>query len=328
MLRPNDPPWWAAAAFWALGAHLAKLKLHPTDLLKVKPPRSPYGSRPDFWKHVLKSWKQTKGNLPSDIGPASIQAMVGAPLEHPAISSRYTPPVAQQSVLRSNGLHTLSDVFIRNPLTGAAITPAGPRVKPFVTAVSKFNIILQPTITRQLLNFPEVPDKRAVWAEARIGGVSLEEYRPRHGRLVSQSRETKDVKWQRWECERNESSDPATREQVKSSRWARINKVPLEPKYTSLMWLMAHGAVPTARQLTHCVPDLSPFCILCDGEVESISHYFWKCPRAQRYWLLISDFLQSIRRDQPVPAVQVSLTNVIDGFGEWRNSIPNADAIH
>ncbi|KAJ2400230.1 hypothetical protein GGI23_002163, partial [Coemansia sp. RSA 2559] len=111
---------------------------------------------------------------------------------------RYDPSATQRSTLRSNGLHTLSDVFIRNPITGAAITPAGPKAKPFVAAFIKSTIILQQTTIRHLLDFPEIPDKRAVWAEARIGGESLENYRPRHGRLVSQSKEIKDVNWQRW----------------------------------------------------------------------------------------------------------------------------------
>ncbi|KAJ2393798.1 hypothetical protein GGI23_004955 [Coemansia sp. RSA 2559] len=157
MLRPKDPPWWAAAAFWALGKRLATLKLHPTDLLKPKPPQATYGSRPDFWKHALKSWKQNKGNLPADIGHCSVQALIGAPLEHPAISMRYDPSATQRSTLRSNGLHTLSDVFIRNPTTGAAITPASPTAKSFVVAFINSTIILQQTAIRRLLAFPRSP---------------------------------------------------------------------------------------------------------------------------------------------------------------------------
>ncbi|KAJ2393962.1 hypothetical protein GGI05_002253, partial [Coemansia sp. RSA 2603] len=91
---------------------------------------------------------------------------------------------------------------------------------------------------------------------------------------------------------------------------------------------MAHAAVPTAVQLTHCVPGLSPNCPSCLTSRETIQHYFWSCARTRRFWQLISRFLTNLQPPTLQSPLEVDIPSVVTGFGKWSRHIPNAPALH
>ncbi|KAJ2859429.1 hypothetical protein FB639_005779, partial [Coemansia asiatica] len=105
-------------------------------------------------------------------------------------------------------------------------------------------------------------------------------------------------------------------------------QLPLEPKYTSLLWLIAHAAVHTATLISHMVPDFPRNCQLCPNSDETILHYFWSCPQVQRFWLLVSRFLHNIQQQQQSNMFTVNIESVVNGFGNSGKSLPNPDVLH
>ncbi|KAJ1900823.1 hypothetical protein LPJ66_001205, partial [Kickxella alabastrina] len=86
--------------------------------------------------------------------------------------------------------------------------------------------------------------------------------------------------------------------------------------------------VSMASQLSYCVKGLEKMCKACTMEIEIIAHYFWECERVQRFWALVSRFLQDNRSDQTRPVFRVDKIMVVNGFGKSRKLFPNADALH
>ncbi|KAJ2485164.1 hypothetical protein IWW37_006019 [Coemansia sp. RSA 2050] len=189
------------------------------------------------------------------------------------------------------------------------------------------------------------PNRHAVWAYARVGSLPLEAYSPRQGRLAAVSSEVAPVRLDKWERGQRHNQgvrDEAQTKRISKARWSRLPKIPLETKHISLLWLMAHAAVPTAAQLSHYIPDLEPACKFCSTviqtsdanddpgslESENIAHYFWACPRIRDFWQRVSRFLQDIRTETAGPVFQVDLRMVATGFGAWSKRLPNVDALH
>ena len=112
-------------------------------------------------------------------------------------------------------------------------------------------------------------------------------------------------------------------------RWKTLHKTKLEPKHISLLWRLRQGAVTTARQLKHFIPEVDGSCPVCHAEDEDIRHYFLECPRIQRFWHLVEDFL---KRSTPSAVTSTSfkidIDKVIFGFHAWSGILPNADALH
>ncbi|KAJ2814221.1 hypothetical protein H4S07_000019 [Coemansia furcata] len=180
-----------------------------------------------------------------------------------------------------------------------------------------------------------------------MAGVPLAAYTPRLGRVTMQSAEITPMSLTKWAIE-EEQGDLAEqkRNRMAKARWARLPKIPLEPKHLSLLWLMAHAAIPTAAKLSHYIPDLPPECKYCytlsetdaadSGAIsepqrvarENIVHYFWLCPRVQDFWQRVSCFLQGIRQTTAGPVFKVDLHMVTTGFGPWSKRIPNTDVMH
>ncbi|KAJ2810938.1 hypothetical protein H4S07_002379, partial [Coemansia furcata] len=237
------------------------------------------------------------------------------------------------------------DVFERYELTGAAISRDDPLLHPYVQAFRQYKINLHPHVTRKLLDYPREPNRRAVWAYAQAGSVPLDAYSPRQGRLAMASTEVAPIRLDRWERAQRQNRVERTEAEImrlSKARWTRLPKIPLETKHLSLLWLMAHAAVPTAAQLSHFIPDLEPVCKFCSditrtsdadddtSEIESeyINHYFWACPRVKEFWRRVSCFLQDIRVDTSGPIFQVDLQMVATGFGSWSKRLPNTDVLH
>ncbi|KAI7834786.1 hypothetical protein BX661DRAFT_167999 [Kickxella alabastrina] len=83
-----------------------------------------------------------------------------------------------------------------------------------------------------------------------------------------------------------------------------------------------------ASQLSHCIEGLDKTCKACTTETETIAHYFWEYERVQRFWVLVSRFLQDNRSNQSGPAFRVGKIMVVNGFGKSRKLFPNADTLH
>ncbi|KAI9503088.1 hypothetical protein BX070DRAFT_224712, partial [Coemansia spiralis] len=138
-----------------------------------------------------------------------------------------------------------------------------------------------------------------------------------------------DIRWDRWGINsdnsegNNEGSTPRP-----APKWTSLHKTPLEPKHISLLWSMRYGIVATAKLLAHFVPNKSSSCMNCEAGEETLSHYFWDCKHANRFWLLIARFLQAIRTNKSGTPFQITKEMVVSGFGEWKATIPNPDATH
>ncbi|KAJ2012429.1 hypothetical protein IWW57_006320, partial [Coemansia sp. S610] len=323
-LSQRNPPWWATAAQWALDKRLGQKNMHSSDLLAAAPPKRFPKGLPAFWDRVLRSWFAIQGKGPDGTFNGDVDSMLGLPFEHPAVYLLVDITAAARKKLRENKLFTLGDVFERYEPTGAAISRDDPLLRPYVSAFTKFKINLHPHVTRKLLDYPAEPNRRTVWAHARVGTSPLEAYSPRQGRLAAASSEVAPVrldKWERGQRHNQGAREIAQIEKISKARWARLPKIPLETKHLSLLWLMAHAAVPTAAQLSHYIPDLEPVCKYCSAviqtsdasndpeilESENIAHYFWACPRVRDFWQRVSRFLQDIRENTAGPAFQVDL---------------------
>ncbi|KAJ2054350.1 hypothetical protein H4S04_000043 [Coemansia sp. S16] len=236
---------------------------------------------------------------------------------------------------------------MRNSENGSAISRPGDRLAPFVMAYKAVRIRFQPTALSRLLDYPTETNPRTVWSYAQMSGMPLKAYKPSLGRKAIESAQIVPLNTAKWTIEEDqgETAVQATARTAKA-RWAKIPKIPLEQKHLSLLWLMAHAAVPTASKLSHYIPDLPPECKFCytlsesnaaDNSAvsdsqhaprETIVHYFWLCPRIQEFWQRVSCFIQGIRDAPSGPVFRVDLRAVVTGFGAWSRRIPNADVLH
>ncbi|KAJ2508789.1 hypothetical protein IWW47_000422, partial [Coemansia sp. RSA 2052] len=184
VFRQRNSPWWAATAQWVMDQHLSKNRKHSSDLLAKSPPASWPKAIPEFWRRVLSSWKSVGGRGPGNDFEGPLESLLSLPFEHPAVSLLTQLPAKARNSIRSNKIFTLGDVFQRYEPTGAAITRDDPSVLPFVKYFVKRSINFHPRVVRKLLDYPSEPNRRAMWAHAQMGGVPLEAYKPRHGRLA------------------------------------------------------------------------------------------------------------------------------------------------
>ncbi|KAJ2681137.1 hypothetical protein GGI25_000092 [Coemansia spiralis] len=220
-----------------------------------------------------------------------------------------------------------SDTFTRNTITGAAISKDDPTVELLVKAWAKGHICLNPELVKQMLDWPSTYNPRAIWSNALSSDIPIHKYRPAMGRTLQCTTSTEDIRWDRWGINsdnsegNNEGSTPRP-----APKWTSLHKTPLEPKHISLLWSMRYGIVATAKLLAHFVPNKSSSCMNCEAGEETLSHYFWDCKHANRFWLLIARFLQAIRTNKSGTPFQITKEMVVSGFGGWKATIPNPDA--
>jgi hypothetical protein len=110
--------------------------------------------------------------------------------------------------------------------------------------------------------------------------------------------------------------------------WKAVFSKRLEPKHQSLLWLMQQGAVTTALQMVHLRPDTTRLCPVCNEHAESLTHYFFECPRVREYWRLVGRFLDRIQRQPPRTPTRLTLKDVVAGWAKKKRDLPNANVFH
>ncbi|KAJ2055113.1 hypothetical protein GGI17_006738 [Coemansia sp. S146] len=168
---------------------LGQKNIHSSDLLAIAAPKRIPKGLPVYWDRVLCTWYALKGKGPDETFNCSIDIILDLPFDHPAVYLLVEISAAAWKRLRANKFFTPGDIFERYEPTGAAISRDDPLLQPYVLAFGQRRINLHPHVIRKLLNYPLDPDRRAVWAYAQLGGVPLDVYLPRQGRLTAGSME-------------------------------------------------------------------------------------------------------------------------------------------
>ncbi|KAI9590869.1 hypothetical protein BDF19DRAFT_145131 [Syncephalis fuscata] len=114
---------------------------------------------------------------------------------------------------------------------------------------------------------------------------------------------------------------------IKMISWSNVFSPRLEPKHQSLLWLMQHGAVNTATQLTHFIPNTTKMCPICLTHTETLLHYFYECKRTNEFWGMIGRFLDRIS-SSPHQSTPLELADVLNGMRAWNRSIPGINVMH
>lgn len=71
--------------------------------------------------------------------------------------------------------------------------------------------------------------------------------------------------------------------------WTRMWKMRLPPKIKAFFWKLCSGILPTTVLLRTKMVQVSPVCILCNGDHETTLHLFVRCPFARQCWDTIGD---------------------------------------
>lgn len=84
--------------------------------------------------------------------------------------------------------------------------------------------------------------------------------------------------------------------------WSKYNI----PKYSFILWLVSHGKLLTRDRLKSWnVRIEDDKCVLCNGEIESIDHLFFKCRYSRELVIALASWLQ--------------ITNIPIRMSEWQH---------
>ncbi|PVU94604.1 hypothetical protein BB560_005923 [Smittium megazygosporum] len=104
-------------------------------------------------------------------------------------------------------------------------------------------------------------------------------------------------------------------------RWEQIHKLNIEPKKKSLLWRVLHNAIYTNKFFNIINIKNSPYCNLCKNKIETSSHIFYNCKRANDFWNLAKDFFNTIKKDNI--EITIGKRDIIQGLESLKNTIPN-----
>ncbi|PVV04530.1 hypothetical protein BB560_000968, partial [Smittium megazygosporum] len=104
-------------------------------------------------------------------------------------------------------------------------------------------------------------------------------------------------------------------------RWEQIHKLNIEPKKKSLLWCVLHNAIYTNKFFNIINIKNSPYCNLCKNKIETSSHIFYNCKRANDFWNLAKDFFNTIKKDNI--EITIGKRDIIQGLESLKNTIPN-----
>jgi hypothetical protein len=76
--------------------------------------------------------------------------------------------------------------------------------------------------------------------------------------------------------------------------WRKNWKLSILGKIKHFIWRAFHESLPTSHNLFRRKIIPSPFCKVCDQEVETTSHALWSCPLARNTWALVPGRMQKL----------------------------------
>lgn len=76
--------------------------------------------------------------------------------------------------------------------------------------------------------------------------------------------------------------------------WRKNWKLRIPGKIKHFLWRAFHESLPTSHNLFRRKIISSPFCQVCNQEVETTSHVLWSCPLAQNTWALVPGRMQKL----------------------------------
>ena len=78
---------------------------------------------------------------------------------------------------------------------------------------------------------------------------------------------------------------PNTPSQTSSTvDWSKIWKIRGPERIKMFLWRVAANTLPTRKNLISRMDITEPWCVLCNQDVESTSHLFFKCPATKALW--------------------------------------------
>ena len=318
----DQPRLWSPAARWVLERRLSNIK-QSVDLFYNGIQRLPSKSNTlgAFWRETLYSWKALGGKAKIQDGPPGPH-LAYLPLSHPQVSSHFAPSLRARRAILLLGIRTPYDLFKVDERSGLIKTPDDPRYAPIIRDILRGYISLTPALKASILQIRSNSESIQPPPMLELAAVKLCTYRPQIGRRYTDDPSEEPIGIVRWR--RGQDDIP-----IHPARWTDLFKTKLEPKHLSLMWRLRHGSVATARQLCHMVPELDDKCPICRDHTEDLVHYFHECARVKRFWTLVSQFLTNRCTDvQTNTKIDITLKQVIYGFGEWVKIIPNANALY
>ena len=156
------------------------------------------------------------------------------------------------------------------------------------------------------------------FSKLRLMDGGVDEYRPKKARKYMQGKQPVAPRADRWASR----ADPAGTS-LDMLPWSSVFSSRLEPRHQSLLWLVQHGAVPTARVTVHFLPDATPNCPVCGAPFETLRHYFFDCPRVCAFWQQVGGFLDRIQVRPPAQPAHVELKDVLTGLPAWKEKVPS-----
>ena len=96
---------------------------------------------------------------------------------------------------------------------------------------------------------------------------------------------------------------------VTEVNWSKLWKMRGPEIIKMFLWRVAVNALPTRENLMSRMDISEPWCVLCNQEVESASHLFFKCPAAKALWFFAGWGFKSneVHLAQPSDIIKVIL---------------------
>lgn len=230
---------------------------------------------------------------------------------------------------RENGAHTLGDVLEWCAVEKVYVSRDTLAARTVTKEIRKGNLWISDAATKRLRRLERVPTTDPpVLPAAKLRAIeaALPDYSVKAGRVFLLGERTVLPRLHRWGIQSDERSPAGT----PMLPWKSVFAPCIEPKQQSLLWLMQHGAVVTARQMARWCSETSPQCPVCVTLTETLPHYFFECPRIRDYWQLVGEFLDRIQWP-PVTSGRrpvVTLHDVLGGLTRWKGRLPGIQVFH
>ncbi|PVV01119.1 hypothetical protein BB560_004474 [Smittium megazygosporum] len=102
-------------------------------------------------------------------------------------------------------------------------------------------------------------------------------------------------------------------------RWEQIHNLNIEPKKKSLLWRVLHNAIYTNKLFNIINIKNSAYCSLYKDKIETSSHIFYSCKRANDYWNLVKEFFNITKKDNI--EITIGKRDIIQGLESLKNTI-------
>jgi exonuclease III len=331
IFHPIERPEWSPMAYGLLnfylrrsGQDISEMYCQSGNGLKVSASKS----IPTFWQRVIQIWNKLDGQsraLDDTWHPLEVLTVPLRPMTTTTTpvyrEYRLSNLVYRTSVWRAAGAYTVGDVIEWSEQKGTYVTRDTDAARAVTADWAHYGWTLSPELLQLLkpLRYPPSTGPPAVpFSKLMMMGEGIEKCRPRRVRKHLRGKKMVKPRADRWaDHSVNECS------LLPMLSWSAVFSPRLEPKHQSLLWLMQHGAVVTARVMVHIRPETTANCPVCDEAVETLRHYFFECRRAREFWRLVGDFLDRIQASPATTPTPMTLKDILSGLPAWKDKVPS-----